>query len=249
MARQPRLVVPSQAHHVVQFAVDRQTIFRDAEDHQCFLNWLRDAAKLYKVAIHAYVLMPDHVHLAATPADALGLARMMQWAGRHYVPYFNRKYQRAGTLWQGRFKAGVIDAQHYLLLVCRYIETNPVRAGLVVNPQDYAWSSYNHHVGSKADPLVTDHMIYWSLGNTPFQREAAYKHMAEQALTSTELQLVGDSAHKGRVLGSDAYKNELERQTNRQVRPGKRGRPRKIEPLSIQKVNDIVINANNLLCP
>ncbi|HEX8956018.1 MAG TPA: transposase [Burkholderiaceae bacterium] len=228
MARQPRLVVPSQAHHVVQFAVDRQTIFRDTEDHQYFINWLRDAAKLYKVAIHAYVLMLDHVHLAATPSDTEGLARMMQWAGRHYVPYFNRKYQRSGTLWQGRFKAGVIDAEHYLLLVCRYIETNPVRAGLVANAQDYAWSSYRHHIGSKPDPLVTDHMIYWSLGNTPFQREAAYQQMAEQALTSSELQLVGDSAHKGWVLGSDIYKSELEKQINRQVGPGRRGRPRKV---------------------
>jgi len=227
MARQPRLVIPNQAHHIVQFAVDRQTIFRDAEDHQCFLGWLRDAAKLYKVAIHAYVLMPDHVHLAATPTDAEGLARMMQWAGRHYVPYFNRKYRRAGTLWQGRFKAGVIDAQHYLLLVSRYIETNPVRAGLVLNPQDYAWSSYQHHIGSKPDSLVTDHLIYWSLGNTPFQREAAYQHLSQQTLTSSELQLVGDSAQKGWVLGSDAYKTELEKQTSRQVRPGRRGRPRK----------------------
>ncbi len=231
MARQPRLVIPSQAHHIVQFAVDRQRIFRDAEDHQRFLGWLRDAAKLYKVSIHAYVLMPDHIHLAATPADAEGLARMMQWAGRHYVPYFNRKYQRAGTLWQGRFKAGVIDAEHYLLLVSRYIETNPARAGLVVNPQDYPWSSYHHHIGSKPDPLVTDHMIYWSLGNTPFQREAAYKYMTEQALTSVELQMVGDSANKGWVLGGDAFKNELEKQTNRQVSPGRRGRPKKmVEP-------------------
>ena len=235
MARQPRLVIPFQAHHIVQFAVDRQTIFRDAEDHQRFLGWLRDAAKLYQVAIHAYVLMPDHIHLAATPVDAEGLARMMQWAGRHYVPYFNRKYQRSGTLWQGRFKAGVIDAQHYLLLVSRYIETNPVRAGLVLNPQDYQWSSHNHHIGSKPDPLVTDHMIYWSLGNTPFQREATYKGLTEQALTSVELKMVGDSAHKGRVLGSDAYKTELEKQTNRQVLPGRRGRPRKSEPEADEK--------------
>jgi len=229
MARQPRLVIPFQAHHIVQFAVDRQTIFRDAEDHRRFLGWLRDAAKLYKVAIHAYVLMPDHVHLAATPVDTGGLARMMQWAGRHYVPYFNRKYQRAGTLWQGRFKAGVIDAEHYLLLVSRYIETNPVRAGLALNPQDYAWSSYQHHIGSRPDPLVTDHMIYWSLGNTPFQREATYQHMVEQALTSSELHVVSDSAHKGRVLGSDVFQSELEKQTHRQVRPGLRGRPRKPE--------------------
>jgi putative transposase len=227
MARQPRLVVPSQAHHIVQFAVDRQVIFRDPDDHQHFLSWLKDAAKLYKVAIHAYVLMPDHLHILATPADAEGLARMMQWAGRHYVPYFNRKYQRAGTLWQGRFKATVIEAASYLLLCSRFIELNPVRDGLVSNPLDYRWSSYTHHVGSEPDPLVVDHMIYWSLGNTPFQREAAYKQLTEQALTLSEMQDLRDSVHKGWVLGSEAFKNELEKQTSRQVRPGKRGRPRK----------------------
>ena len=227
MARQPRLVIPSQAHHIVQFAVDKQTIFRDADDHRCFLGWLRDAAKQYKVAIHAYVLMPDHLHLLATPATADGLARMMQWVGRHYVPYFNRKYQRAGTLWQGRFKATVVDAATYLLPCSRFIELNPVRAGLVTNPIDYPWSSYAHHVGSVPDPVIVDHMVYWALGNTPFQREANYKQLAEQALTSSELQAFNDSVHKGWVMGSESFKTELEKQTSRQVRPGRRGRPSK----------------------
>jgi putative transposase len=227
MARLPRLVVPNQPHHLVQFGVDRQQIFREPEDYQTYLTWLHEAARQYKVAIHAYVLMPNHVHLLATPNDAEGLARMMQWVGRHYVPYFNRKYGRVGTLWQGRFKATVVDAASYLLTCSRYIECNPVRAGIVSNPADYAWSSYLHHVGLKSSPLITDHPLYWALGNTPFSRDAAYKKMTEQTLSPEELRDLRETVNKGWVLGSPSYKFNLEKQSGRQVSPGKRGRPKK----------------------
>jgi putative transposase len=226
MARQSRLIVPSQAHLIVQSAVDKQIVFRDADDHRCFLSWLRDAAKLYRVAIHAYVLMPDHVQILVTPTDPDGLARMMQWVGRHYVPYFNRKYQRSGTLWQGRFKASVVDAA-YLLRCSRYIESAPLRAQLVSSALDYPWSSHLHHVGANMDPIIVEHAAYWSLGNTPFERDAVYKRLAEQVLTTTELQALESDISKGRVIGSEAFKIELEKLTSRKVRPGKRGRPSK----------------------
>jgi len=232
MARLPRLVVPHQPHHIVQFGVDRQLIFRESADHVVFLNYLRDAAKQYKVALHAYVLMPTHIHILATPEDSEGLARMMQWVGRHYVPYFNRKYGRVGTLWQGRFKAAVIDAASYFITCCRYIEQNPVRAGIVVDPIDYPWSSYAHHIGAKPNPLITDHPLYWALGNTPFEREIGYKNLAEQALTPNELRELKDSVDKGWVLGSEQFKVGLEKQLNRQVRPEKRGRPAKLRPMA-----------------
>jgi putative transposase len=230
MARLPRLVVPQHPHHIVQFGVDRQLIFREAADYLSFLNWLRDAAKLYKVALHAYVLMPTHVHLLATPDDAEGLARMMQWIGRHYVPYFNRKYARSGTLWAGRFKATVIEASLYFITCCRFLELNPVRAGTVGDALDYPWSSYAHHIGVKSNPLITDHPLYWALGNTPFEREAEYRKMAEQVLTSLELQNLQSSFNKGWALGSETFKADLEKQLNRQVRPEKRGRPSKPRP-------------------
>jgi len=225
MARLPRLVIPQQPHHIVQFGVDLQPIFREPGDYVSFLNWLREAAKQYKVAIHAYALMPDHLHILATPADSEGLARMMQWVGRHYVPYFNRKYGRVGTLWQGRFKATVVDAANYLMTCTRYIETNPLRAGIASNPADYAWSSHAHHIGAKPDPLITDHPVYWALGNTPFERDAAYRHLTEQALTPQEMDDLKNTTRKGWVLGSESFKANLETQLNRQVRPGKRGRP------------------------
>lgn len=225
MARLPRLVVPHQLHHIVQIGNDRQPVFRDQEDYAAFLGWLREASRQFKVAIHAYVLMPDHLHLLATPSDDTGLGRMMQWIGRHYVPFFNAKYRRAGTLWQGRYKAAVIEPAPYFLLCCKYIELNPVRSGLTSSPADYPWSSYAHHVGIKPDPVVTDHPVFWGLGNTPFDREASYRQLIEQDISVREVAALTDATLKGWPLGSDAFKAALAKVTSRRVSPAKRGRP------------------------
>jgi putative transposase len=234
MARLARLVIPHQPHHIIQRGNDCQLIFRDADDHAAFLRWLREAAKLFKVAIHAYVLMSNHLHLLASPADSVGLARMMQWVGRYYVPYFNNKYQRTGTLWQGRYKATVIDSERYFMICSRYIELNPVRAGIVDHPADYPWSSYAHHIGTKSDPLINDHALYWALGNTPFDREVAYKHLTEQGLAPEEVDTINSATLKGWALGSEKFKLQLEKLSSRRVRPAKRGRPVKRKPLPNQ---------------
>lgn len=228
MARLPRLVIPHQPHHVIQRGNDRRTIFHDAGDYTQFLKWLREAARQFKVALHAYVLMPNHIHLLVSPADALGLGKMMQWIGRYYVPYFNQKYGRAGTLWQGRYRATVIDSERYFMTCCRYIELNPVRAHLAEKPEDYAWSSYAHHAGIKSDPFITDHSLYWALGNTPFEREGAYREITQQALTSGDVELLQDATNKGWAIGSEKFVSLLEKQVRRRVRPGKKGRPFKL---------------------
>jgi putative transposase len=225
MARLPRLIVPHQPHHVIQRGNDRQLIFRDADDYRVFLAWQREAAKQFKVAIHAYVLMPNHLHLLATPSDKLGLARMMQWVGRYYVPYFNNKYGRVGTLWQGRYRATVIDSERYFMTCSTYIELNPVRAGMVSSPADYSWSSYAHHVGTRSDPIITDHALYWALGNTPFDREVAYKGLLEQGLGADVVNAVAEATSKGWALGSEKFKARLEKEVQRRVGPAKRGRP------------------------
>jgi putative transposase len=225
MARLPRLVIPHQPHHIIQRGNDRQLIFRDADDYAVFLSRLREAAKQYKVAVHAYVLMSNHLHLLASPSDEEGLARMMQWIGRYYVPYFNKKYERVGTLWQGRYKAAVLDSERYFMTCSRYIELNPVRAGIVAYPSEYTWSSYAHHVGLKSDPIITDHSLYWALGNTPFEREAAYRALFEQVLTEQETGALSEATRKGWALGSEHFKSALEKKTSRRVRPAKRGRP------------------------
>jgi putative transposase len=180
------------------------------------------------VAIHAYVLMPNHLHLLATPEDGDGLAQMMQKVGRFYVPWFNHKYQRYGGLFQGRFRTSLVDSERYFLTCSRYIELNPVRAQLAAAPLDYPWSSYAHHAGVRSDPLVTDHALYWSLGNTPFQREAAYIDLVQQGMSGEELDTINLAVLKGQPLGNDAFKAELERKTKRQILPAKRGRPFKV---------------------
>ena len=228
MARLPRLVIPAQPHHVIQRGNDRQLIFRDADDYQAFLGWLREGAKTFGVAIHAYVLMPNHVHLLASPSAHESLARLMQWIGRYYVPYFNHKYERFGTLWQGRYKTSLVDSERYFMMCSRYIELNPVRAKLAGTPLDYPWSSYAHHAGVKADPLITEHALYWALGNTPFQREAAYIDLAQQALSPDEMRTINHAVLKGWPLGSDAFKANLQQKEQRQVLPAKRGRPFKL---------------------
>jgi putative transposase len=226
MARLPRLVVPHQVHHIILRGHEGVPAFRDADDYLFFLRYLRDAAPRFEVAIHAYGLTPDQVQLLATPREETGLARMMQWIGRHYVPYFNRKYHRSGTLWQGRYRATVIDAAQYLMLCCRFIEHYPVHIGLAAHPADYPWSSYMHHIGARADGMITDHALYWALGNTPFDREAGYKTLAEHTLSDAEFSALSVALLKGWALGSPQFKAALEKQGSRRVQPVKRGRPR-----------------------
>lgn len=237
MARLPRLVVPNQPHHVIQSGADKQRIFRDPDDYTRFLGWLREAAKQFRVAIHAYVLMPTHLHLLLSPSDDGGLGRMMQWVGRHYVPYFNAKYHRTGTLWQGRYKATVIESEQYFLLCSRYIELNPVRVGLVASAADYSWSSLAHHLGSRSDPLITDHPVFWALGNTPFDREAAYRALLEQGVNEQEIAALTEATLKGWPLGSEKFKALLAKQTNRRTTPAKRGRPAKARPPATPSVS------------
>ena len=229
MARQPRLILPNQPHLIIQPGNDNQLIFRDDEDHRRFLEWLRESAKFYRVAIHAYVLMPNHLHVLATPSDEDGLAAMMQKVGRLYVPWFNNKYGRSGTLFQGRFRTSLIDPDAYFLACIRYIELNPLRSQLAFDPLDYPWSSYAHHAGVRPDPLITDHAKYWELGNTPFQREAAFIELAQQGMSGQELDTINAAVLKGAPLGSHAFKVELEHKTRRQILPAKRGRPFKVK--------------------
>ncbi|MCG2585125.1 transposase [Massilia sp. TS11] len=225
MSRQSRLIVPGLPHHIIQRGLNRQAVFEADEDCAAYLDWLREAAKATRVQVHAYVLMPNHVHILATPQDETGLARMMQRVGRFYVPFFNRRHERSGTLWEGRFRTSVVDADHYLLACMRYIELNPVRAGLVSAQAEYVWSSYAHHAGMRADPLITDHPLYWALGNTPFQREAAYQALFEDAVAPEQTRQITDSAIKGLPLGSAPFLQQLAQKTKRAVLPGRRGRP------------------------
>ena len=182
MARLPRLTVPGYPHHVIQRGNNRQPIFAATADYEALLRLLEEHAGREKVAIHAYVLMSNHFHLLATPETADGIPRMMQAVGRQYVRYFNQRQARTGTLWEGRYRSTLIQAERYLLACMVYIDLNPVRAGLVANPAEYPWSSHAHYAGLRSDKLVTPHALYWELGNTPFSRDAAYAELVRNGL-------------------------------------------------------------------
>lgn len=227
MARPPRLVVPGYPHHLIQRGNNRQPIFLDDVDRRQFLDALREVSRTHGVAVHAYVLMGNHVHLLATPEDADGLSRMMQSLGRRYVAWFNHRHQRTGTLWEGRFKLSVVDSDAYFLSCQRYIELNPHRAGLASGWLDHPWSSLAHHIGGPPDPLVLDHPAYWQLGNTPFEREAAYKEWLAQGVDETEQRRITAALAQGGVLGDAAFAQRLGTIMQRDVVPRPRGRPRK----------------------
>ena len=230
MARLPRLVLPNHPHYIIQSGNDSQLVFRDDDDYAKLLGWLKESAKEFKVAIHAYVLLPSQLHLLATPATADALAQTMQRVGRYYVPWYNAKYARTGSLFQGRFKTSLIEAGRYFMACSRYIEAQPVRAQLVAEPAHYQWSSYAHHAGLRADSLIVDHSLYWALGNTPFQREAAYIELSRPALAQAEMAVLEAAVLKGWPLGTDRFKQEVQQRAARQVLPAKRGRPFKAKP-------------------
>jgi len=228
MARLPRLILPGQPHHVILRGNNRQAIFFSDHDRQHMLATLGEVAALYRVAIHAYVLMDNHLHLLLTPPAADALSRMMQALGRRYVAWFNLRHQRSGTLWEGRFRAGLIEGERHLLACMRYIELNPVRAGICQEATQWSWSSAAHHLGLSRSPLVTEHELYWSLGNTPFEREHAYRELMGQGVSSAEQALFTEAVLRGRPVASDDFLKPLAdaHPTVAVKRP--RGRPRKV---------------------
>jgi putative transposase len=225
MARLPRLTVPDYPHHIIQRGNNRQAIFAGQADYEALLDMLHEYARKEKVAIHAYVLMSNHMHLLATPQTQEGIPQMMQAVGRRYVRYFNQRQQRTGTLWEGRYRSTLIQAERYLMACMAYIDLNPVRAGMVVEPGQYEWSSHRHYIGVRQDRLLTPHPLYWELGNTPFAREAAYSEMVRAGISGAQQQALTDSALRGWALGEPDYVAELQRRTQRRVMPAKAGRP------------------------
>jgi putative transposase len=227
MARLPRLTAPGLPHHLIQRGNNRQAIFVDEADCARYLDDLAELAGVHGLAVHAYVLMPNHVHLLATPADRDTLSRVMQALGRRYVRQFNDRHRRTGTLWEGRYRSTVVQTDRYLLACMRYIELNPVRAGLVEEPSAYRWSSHPHQLGLRIDPLLTEHAVYWALGNTPFERQLAYRRLFEQSVEAEEIEAIRSATHRGWVLGESDFVDEVAGQTGRRAGPIRRGRPRK----------------------
>ena len=180
MARLPRIVMPGQPQHVIVRGNNRSEIFRAEADYGFYLEKLKAACDKHGCQIHAYILMTNHVHLLITPKTGQSLAKTLQMLGRYYVQYYNFSYKRTRTLWEGRYKSTLIDSESYLLTCMRYIELNPVRAGMVSHPSEYRWSSYHCNARGQTDDLVTTHLEYRRLAKMAEARQAAYRLLFRQ---------------------------------------------------------------------
>lgn len=226
MARKPRFLLPGVPQHVIQRGHNRDPCFYSEQDYIRYLANLREAAERNQVAIHAYVLMTNHIHLLVTPGHAHGISHMMQDTGRKYVRHINTRYKRSGSLWDGRFKASLVDSEFYLLTCMRYIEMNPVRAVMVNHPSEYRWSSYHSNAGGNSDTLLVMHPVYRRLDIDDQKRRYAYRELFRNGLSIAELHEIREALNQELVLGREDFKDQIEQMTQRQSRPGKPGRPR-----------------------
>jgi putative transposase len=224
MARLPRLTLAHQPHHVIQRGNNRQPIFVDATDRERMLSLWAEQAPRHGVALHAYVLMDNHFHLLATPATAEGLPKFMQAVGRSYVRGFNDRHARSGTLWEGRYRSTLIQAERYLLPCMVYMDLNPVRAGLVAQARDFPWSSHHHYAGLRNDRFLLPHPLYWTLGNTPFAREAAYADLVHAGIGARDQALLTASALQGWAAGDANFVEQLQQTTPRRLVKARAGR-------------------------
>jgi putative transposase len=228
MARQPRLAMAGELHLVVLRGHNDQPVFADDADRAAFAGLLREAVgRNDEIAIHAYALLANEVHLLVTPARADAMGRLVQSIGRRYVAAYNRRHARRGTLWDGRFRSCVVDAQTLLLAATVYVETLPVAAGLAAAAAEWPWSSAAHHVGRQRDPLVTDHPCYWRLGNTPFEREHAHTVAIGEAQQHTDDARFAEATQRALVVGPAAFRARVAEALDRVVQPRPRGRPRR----------------------
>jgi len=236
MARKPRFALPGVPQHVIQRGNNRQPCFYTDADYRRYLDDLCEAAEKNQAAVHAYVLMTNHVHILVTPATSYSIMHLMQDLGRKYVRYINRTHQRSGTLWEGRYRASLVDSEAYLLTCMRYIELNPVRANMVIHPRDYRWSSYRSNAAGQPNQLVTQHPLYQSLGDTDAQRQYRYRELFRGELGDVDIHAIRDALNQELVLGRKGFKVRIETMTNRQALPKRRGRPRTEENRSIYYV-------------
>lgn len=226
MPRKPRFTLPGVPQHVIQRGNNREPCFLAEMDYRRYLEDLQATAEKAVCRVHAYVLMTNHVHLLLTPMQEQGIGEMMQALGRRYVYYINKTYHRTGTLWEGRYKASLVDSGAYLLTCMRYIEMNPVRANMVNHAGEYKWSSYGANAQGRSDPLLSAHPLYTALGATNTERQQAYRELFRHHVDETQLHEIREALNHELVLGRSYFKDKIEAMTERQTRLGIPGRPR-----------------------
>jgi putative transposase len=225
MPRRARLAIPGIPWHIIQRGNNRSVCFHAEEDYRFYLQYLKEFATKYGCAIHAYVLMTNHVHLLLTPDKPDSAALLMKHLGQRYVQYINRTYKRSGTLWEGRFRSCLAQTEDYLLACYRYIELNPVRAAMVNQPQDYRWTSYHANAQGKADPLITPHEQYLRLGQDEATRYEAYRALFKAHLDEEMVNQIRSATNGNYALGGERFQKEIEAVLGRRARRGYAGRP------------------------
>jgi putative transposase len=225
--RLPRLALPGQSHLVLQRGHNGERVFADEADRRSYLAALADASAQHGLRVHAWGLADSQVLLLAEPEQAESLSRAMQAVGRRYVAGFNRRHGRRGTLWDGRFRAGIVESPGFALAALLFAET---AGGRLLDPElkDDSRSSQAHYLGAMRLPLVSDHSVYWSLGNTPFDREAAYRRLVEQGWGRAQHAELAKAAEHGWVVGTASFAARVAERLARPVQPRRRGRPRAI---------------------
>ncbi len=225
MPRKPRFYQPGMPVHVFQRGHNKEPVFFNDEDYLVYLRLLKESAEACGCLVHAYVLMTNHVHLLVTPESTTAISTLFQSIGRHFVPYMNKAYHRRGSLWEGRHKGNIIESEAYFLSCMRYIEMNPVRAGMVDHPAKYRWSSYASNAQGVDNAIIRMHEQYLALGITPEDRQAAYRGLFAIKTDANELEMIRASLYSGTPLGNECFKKQIEVRTGRKVGVIKPGRP------------------------
>jgi putative transposase len=223
MARLPRLSLAGVAHLVVLRGHNGEAVFRDNDDRSAFLEALQAAFEREHVDLHAYALPDDRVWLLCTPAQGQGLSRAMQSLGRRFASAFNRRHVRSGSLWDGRYRSTVVEPGRMLLNTMVFVDQWPADPAPIEDPDH--WSSARQHLGFKGPVQLKDTVEYWALGNTPFDRAAAYRVLLNEAVTRSEVMRIETAAYKGWALGSSEFMQSLQTRTDRPLAPRRRGRP------------------------
>ena len=227
MPRKPRFYLPGYPVHIVQRGHNQDKVFFAKEDYLAYLDWLQEGSEWYEVPIHAYVLLPNRIHILCSPPDKEAASRMMQYQGRRYVPYVNATYGMTGTLWQGRYKASLIDPDTWLLPTMVYIETQSIRSGLGKSAGAWKWSSYHHNARGKTDPLITRQEHYLALARSGRKRLEKYDALVKAGVSPQQIRDIEDAWQTGTPIGPDSFKRMVERRLKLKVGHPRRGRPRK----------------------
>ena len=226
MPRRPRMYLPGWPYHLTQRGNNRQACFVEPDNYRYYLELMQEVAGRYGVAIHAYCLMTNHIHFLVTPQSPTAISNTMKVVGSRYARYFNLRYRRTGTLWEGRHYASLIQSEKYLLTCHRYIELNPVRAGMVVRPEEYRWSSYGANAWGD-NSLLKPHQEYLRLGLDGESRCQAYRQLFQQQLGDADLHRIRKAAHYNQPIGDDRFRRQIEGQYGINLGQSKRGRPKK----------------------